>query len=112
MSLDIECSPLAPEIPTHTEYTLEKDDGYVIINSLVYPSLDRTTDLMKKSDYNNTLIPRNYMANLTYSCGAAREFFYKDGTQSPTQSMTCQWDKTWTPTAELGIVLLRKNEVI
>ena len=42
------------------------------------------------------------MANLTYGCGAAREFFYQDGTQSPTQSMTCQWDKTWTPTPDLG----------
>ena len=50
----------------------------------------------------NTLIAKNYMANLTYDCGSAREFFYDDGTQAKTQSMTCQWDRTWTPSAELG----------
>ena len=42
------------------------------------------------------------MANLTYYCGDAREFFHSDGSQSVTQSMTCQWDKTWTPTTQLG----------
>ena len=48
------------------------------------------------------MIAKNYMANLTYHCGSAREFFYEDESQSVTQSMTCQWDKTWTPTTELG----------
>ena len=42
------------------------------------------------------------MANLTYRCGSAREFFYADGSHSPSQSMTCQWDKTWSPTSYLG----------
>ena len=42
------------------------------------------------------------MTNLTYNCGSAREFFYADDSHDKTQSMTCQWDRTWTPTVELG----------
>ena len=38
------------------------------------------------------------MANLTYTCGWAREFV-EGGVE---QSMTCQWNKTWTPTHELA----------
>ena len=41
------------------------------------------------------------MANLTYHCGTAREFKLPDGSFTPTESMTCQWDKTWTPTSEI-----------
>ena len=68
-----------------------------------YPSLTKTADQKYLSTYNNTKIAKNYMANLTYHCGSAREFFYGGGEpSSPSQSMTCQWDKTWTPTHELG----------
>ena len=38
-----------------------------------------------------------------YHCGSAREFFYDDKDASEaTQSMTCQWDKSWTPSPVLG----------
>ena len=53
--------PLPPAIPTHSEYTLSKDDGRVTINSLLYPVIPaetRTTDLVKKSTFNNTDIPK------------------------------------------------------
>ena len=100
--LDITCTPDAPVIPTDSEYTLDEDDGYVIVNSLQYPSLSRTTDLKLLSTFNNIDIAKNYMANLTYHCGSAREFFVEEGESSPTQSMTCQWDKTWSPTSDLG----------
>ena len=102
---DITCSPDPPVIPTHTEYTLVSDDGTVTVNSLIYPTYPaeiRVTDAVFNSTENNTMIAKNYMANLTYHCGSAREFFYEDESQSETQSMTCQWDKTWTPTTELG----------
>ena len=102
---DITCSPDPPIIPTHSEYTLISDDGTVTVNSLiypVYPSENRIVDQVLNSTENNTLIPKNYMTNLTYNCGSAREFFYEDGSQENTQSMSCQWDKTWTPTTELG----------
>ena len=100
--LDITCTPDAPVIPTDSEYTLDEDDGYVIVNSLEYPSLSRTTDLKLLSTFNNIDIAKNYMANLTYHCGSAREFFDEEGESSPTQSITCQWDKTWSPTSDLG----------
>ena len=32
-----------------------------------------------------------------YSCGSAREFLADEGSV-PTQAMTCQWNRTWTPT--------------
>ena len=65
---DIECSPLPPMIPTNPEYTLESDDGKVIINSLEYPTYPdeiRTSNLVKNSTFANVDIPKNYMANLT-----------------------------------------------
>ena len=101
---DITCDPAAPEVPTHSEYTDSQDDGTVTINSLQYPVVPsevRTTNLVLKSEYNSSFIPRNYMANLTYYCGSARKFLDADGNHKPTQSMTCQWDKSWTPTPTL-----------
>ena len=97
---DITCSPLPPAIPTHWEYTDTKDDGTVTINSLTYPVIPnemRTTDLVKTSEYNNTLIARNYMANLTYHCGSARKFLLSTGGHADSQAMSCQWDRRWTP---------------
>ena len=102
--LDISCNPAPPLVPTHTEYTLSEDDGTVTINSLEYPVLPtdlRTTDLVVDSTYNHSLIPRNYMANLTYRCGSAREFLDVDGEHQESLNMTCQWDQTWTPTPVL-----------
>ena len=43
----------------------------------------------------------NFLFN-RYHCGSAREFLQSDGSHSPSQSMTCQWDKTWTPTFTLS----------
>ena len=103
--LDITCNPDPPDIPTNPEYILASDDGTVTINSLVYPvypNEQRTTNLVLNSTNSYSEFPKNYMTNLTYSCGSAREFFYADGSHSPTQSMTCQWDRTWTPTSVLG----------
>ena len=37
-----------------------------------------------------------------YHCGSAREFHYADGSRSPSQSMSCLWDKTWSATTQLG----------
>ena len=103
--LDVTCSPDPPEIPTHTDYTLTKWDGTVTINGLQYPIIpspeNRTTNLVWNSTYDAIAIPKNYMANLTYDCGTARKFLNSDGVHSQTQSMTCQWDKTWTPTPQL-----------
>ena len=101
---DVICSPDPPEIPTHTEYTLIKDDGTVTINGLTYPTYPQEIKISNvwNSSMNNKFIAKNYMANLTYDCGSAREFFYDDDSQSKTQSMTCQWDRTWTPQVELG----------
>ena len=91
-------------MPTHTEYPLSSDDGTVTINSLEYPVLPteiRTTDLVVDSTYNHSLIPRNYMANLTYRCGSAREFLDSEGAHQASLNMTCQWDQTWTPVTVL-----------
>ena len=95
---DIECLDAPPEVPTHEEYTLPAYDGTVLINSLTYPDFTRTSDLKVNSSTKSGELPRNYMANLTYTCGWAREFV-EGGVE---QSMTCQWNKTWTPTHELA----------
>ena len=63
--LDITCIEEPPDIPTNVEYTLASDDGNVLINSLVYPSHQRTFNYKVNSTMNSTLLPRNYMANLT-----------------------------------------------
>ena len=104
--LDITCSPLPPLIPTHAEYTDIWHDGTVSISNLSYPVIptelrtDKTLIAME-TEYNNTHLPSNYMANLTYYCGSARQFLDSDGNHQPTQSMSCQWDKSWTPTPTL-----------
>ena len=36
---DITCEEAPPEIPTHTEYTLSRDDGAVEVQHFVYPDL-------------------------------------------------------------------------
>ena len=53
-----------------------ENDGVVSAESLSYPDLTRTS-ITKDSFYNSSLLPRNYMANLTYQCGAAREFLHQ-----------------------------------
>ena len=63
---DVLCDELPPEVPTHEEYTLPSDDGTVVINSVIYPTISHSpTVVTKNSTYNNTLIARNYNANLT-----------------------------------------------
>ena len=102
--VDINCNPNPPIIPTHDEYTLSKWDGTVTINGLQYPILpeeNRTSDLIWTSEYSNTIIPKNYMVNLTYHCGSGREFKISDSEHLPTQSVTCQWDKTWAPSSSI-----------
>ena len=54
-------------IPSHSEYTLAKDDGWVKINSMEYPALVVTRDKIVNSSLNNTLLPRNYNATLEYN---------------------------------------------
>ena len=78
---DISCNPPPPAIPTHPEYeNLPADDGKVEIQSLVYPALARA-DMTWNSSQAAAAIPRNYAANLTYTCGTARKFTAPDGTQ-------------------------------
>ena len=53
-------------IPSHSEYSGRPEyDGTVTVNSLEYPSLVRTDNLVLNSLTNNTLLAKNYMANLT-----------------------------------------------
>ena len=47
------------------------------------------------------LTSRNYMANLTYYCGAARKFMDPDGNHVDSVSMTCQWNEEWTASTVL-----------
>ena len=63
---DVLCEDLPPEVPTHEEYTLASDDGTVLINSVIYPTTVHSPTIVRKnSTYNNSLIARNYNANLT-----------------------------------------------
>ena len=41
------------------------------------------------------------MANLTYYCGSARKFVQPDREHLDSISMTCQWNKTWSPDHEI-----------
>ena len=104
--LDITCSPLPPLVPTHSEYSDIRHDGRVSITALTYPVIPtelRTlvTLTALETEYNNTRLPTNYMANLTYSCGTARRFLLPTGDHEVSQTMSCQWDKSWTPTPSL-----------
>ena len=96
---DVTC-PLPPEIPTHPDYSLADDDGYVSYQSLMYPQLTRR-DSSVNSTHNNTALPRNYAANLTYHCGAARQFVRSDGSTVDTLTMTCGWDRSWSGDTDL-----------
>ena len=104
--LDITCSPPPPLIPTHLEYTDIWHDGTVSISNLTYPIIptELRTDITltaMETGYNNSHLPSNYMANLTYSCGTARRFLLTNGDHETSQSMSCQWDKSWTPSPSL-----------
>ena len=91
---DVLCAKAPPNIPTHQEYVLAKDDGTVLINSLVYPELTRTKDLLVNSSRDSSLLPRNFDANLTYTCGSARLF--NVGTHKMTYSQDFFYRKTTT----------------
>jgi hypothetical protein len=63
---DILCDKFAPSIPTDPEYTLASDDGTVLINSVIYPTVTNSpTTVTKNSTEDKTLITRNYHTNLT-----------------------------------------------
>ena len=63
---DITCSPDPPVIPSHSQYRDRPEwDGRVTVDSLEYPGLVRTENLVLTSLTNNTLLAKNYMANLT-----------------------------------------------
>ena len=46
------------------------------------------------SEYSHTIVTRYY-------CGAAREFLDKTGEHKDSISMTCNWNKTWSPVDDL-----------
>jgi len=51
-----------------------------------------------------------FLAAYSYTCGSARLFnvTLKKGSppiQRPNQTMTCQWNTTWTPTAVLPVMV-------
>ena len=83
---DVTCSPLPPEIPTHSEYWRAEDDGQVVIFTVAHPSLTTTTTIANSS-LSHALLPRNFNTSLDYSCGRARQFRYPDGSRSERQSM-------------------------
>lgn len=93
---DVVC-PEPPQIPNHPNYTLPSDYGHVVYQSMIYPQLTTNSN----STTNFTEIPRNYMANLTYYCGSAREFLNYDGSHEKSLSMSCQWNEQWTENTEL-----------
>ena len=69
LAADITCSPEPPEIPGHSEYSgRPADDGKVVVSSLQYPSpsspLLQRQEYFLNSSWSNSLIPKNYMANL------------------------------------------------
>ena len=96
---DIQCS-LPPEIPTSEEYTLPADYGKVHIEALIYPNLT-DNGVMTSFMYNHSAMPRNYNANLSYNCGKARHFSLPNGSFVDQFNMTCQWNKTWSPSNSL-----------
>ena len=97
---DVECEPEPPAAPTHTEYTRPEDDGTVEAASLSYPALTPALVILN-STHNSSVLPRNYLANLTYECGAARQFLLEDGSHAPSHTLTCHWDRAWQPGPEL-----------
>ena len=100
---DIMCDKLPPDVPTSEEYTLPVYDGMVHVVSLDYPVvpvMNETDVVFNSSQTTNKLLPRNYLANLTYNCGRARNFMTESGGQVE-MNMTCQWDKTWSPSNKL-----------
>lgn len=61
---DINCTDFPPEIPTNPEYELNKDDGRVLVERLVYPLPSDLIQETLTSEVNNSLIPRNYNVKL------------------------------------------------
>ena len=74
---------------------LPEDDGKVYINSKIYPAQTLDNKVWNSSN-SATMIPHNYMANLSYVCGSARKFIAPDGRQLDDHNLTCKWDRTWT----------------
>ena len=93
---DVLCDEMPPGVPTHAEYTLPFHDGYVHVRALEYPEMNRTDVVYNSSQTNSTLLPRNYMTNLTYNCGSGRKFIRENGAVAEL-TMTCQWNREWTP---------------
>ena len=128
---DINCPVLPPDVPTSLEYTLPADDGYVSVQSVIYPTYPNIirNDQSLNSTHPRAEIPRNFKTNLTwvlssqleiftfgpfssnyqnlllfrYYCGSARQFKNTPKTYQASQQMTCNWNRTWTPTSVLWV---------
>ena len=68
---DIICTEEPPTIPHDDEYnqSMEKDDGHLTVQHYIYPDLSSPYDGLHLSTLNQSEIPRNYMANLTFVNG-------------------------------------------
>ena len=98
---DVLCDEMPPLVPTHEVYTLPSDDGIVQVQAVEYPQMTRTDVIYNSTQTNSSWLPRNYMTNLTYKCGSARKFI-KDNAAFDELTMTCQWNRSWTPTEILA----------
>ena len=100
---DIECAGPPPEIPTHSEYVVSSpNDGSVSVVAFNFPG-NTSVSSVHTSDFDHALLPSNFNASLTYSCGRARHFVDADtGFTAMNKTMTCQWDSQWLPDNVLG----------
>ncbi len=64
---DVTCPVLPPDVPTSNQYTLPADDGYVVAQSVIYPTYPtiNRNDQTLNSTHPRTRIPSNFRTNLT-----------------------------------------------
>ena len=62
------CVATPPAIPTNVEYTLEDDDGFVVIDHYEYPQLSSPLNGLHHSTFAVAEIPQNYNTTLRLLC--------------------------------------------
>ena len=86
-----------PAIPSHPQYLLQPGrDGRVDQVRTPHPSLTPVDSRHLAATTNTSSLANNFGADLTYSCGAARNFLKSSPScHLASQQVTCLWNTSW-----------------
>ena len=76
-------------------------------DNAVQDCADVETDFEENSALKQSIT--KYGSSVEYHCSLGKEFLHDDGTITPTQTLTCNWDTVWEPQDTLNQCICKKN---